>query len=97
MKRTSNYTLIDILDLLKYSFITEKSTIDTYKYSFITNIELTKTYLKFLFKIFFNLQIVKINSTKILITAKKKFIIKNKQQKIYKKIYITLNKKLSIK
>lgn len=96
MQRTNNFTLINILNLLKYSFITEKTTTDKYKYSFITNSELTKAYLKFLFKLFFNLKILKINSTKNLIHVKKKFIIKNKQQKSYKKIYITLNKKLLI-
>jgi large subunit ribosomal protein L23 len=86
----------DILKLIKYPLLTEKSLklIKLNIYTFIIDNILTKTEIKYFFKIFFNIKIIKLNTLNLSIKKKK---IENKigKKTQYKKIYIKLNNSFS--
>ncbi len=91
-----------ILNLIKYPVLTEKSILlfRQKTYIFIINKILTKQEIKFFFKIFFNINIIKINTLNLSIkkqVKEKKIERKSKYKKIYFKLKINefnlINKK----
>lgn len=94
----STNKLIDILPLIKYPLLTEKSylLLTKNKYSFIVDRKLTKNELKEFFTTIFQVEVKKINT--LLMAPKRKRIGKfTGKRPVYKKVIITLKSGYEIK
>lgn len=83
--------LIDLLNLVKYPSLTEKS-INLYgnrQYTFIVNKSLTKLQIKFVIQKIFNVNVLNVNTCNLPVKTRRvgKFIGK---RSVYKKAYISL-------